>query len=487
MRCRWWVVAVAIGLFGSPVGAVDPPRAAAAWNWQALTKGDAEAAYQLLERNDPGAVPAVGDAHFRKQLSAGYRTALERAAQVTGYGGYSATMEGFANSLEDQHIWFRQVYQPISVQWAGLIAAKRGSHWIVADTDSPEQALKDAEIVSCDGRSPDDLGRERLGAFMADWRIPAQQIITSWRLLIDDGNPFVKRPDSCVFRTSGGTRTVKLNWRNIWQGDLTPHVQAVGDTLFGEAGFGVKSFESGTWIAIQGFGQKASQVLDEVRARLPEIKSSSLVVIDLRGNAGGNSEYGHELAQMLLGDAYVSSALGERSDCGSAWRASPDNLKTLMGYRAKADPALGADYVRYLDREIAKMKRALARGQPLSGPIRCKRTPEPEENRAGASWPAKFRLVVLTDSACFSSCLLVTDELRRLGAIQVGQPTNAATRYMEVREIELPSGLGFFSTLQEVDMSQPPQYGPFEPKYLYDGNIADTAAVQHWVAATVPH
>jgi hypothetical protein len=485
MRFRWSVVAIVFGLLAGGSQAADPARVAAIKHWQALTRNDVEAAYQFLERNHPGPIPALGDTQFQRRLADGYRTALKRAGQVTGYDGYRATMQGFANSLGDQHIYFRQIFQPGSVDWAGLIAEKRGSRWIVADTDSQEEKLKNSEIVSCDGRSPDDLGRERLGAFIADWRIPAQQIITSRWLLIDDGNPFVKRPDHCVFRTAHGEMTAKLDWRSVSPGKLDPHIDAAAG--FGEAGFGVKPFEGGTWIALEGFGQKASQVVADVRARASEIRRSPIIVIDLRGNPGGNSEYGDQLARILLGDDYVSAVFATpEAHCGTAWRASPENLKIRIESRSVADPTLGPDFLRSLDGVITQMKRALARGQPFSAPITCK-MPSENQIRTLPPWPAKFKLVVVTDAACFSACLAVTDELRQLGAVQVGQSTNAGTRYHEVRETLLPSELGFLSTLQEVVMSEPPQYGPFEPKYVYDGNIADTAAVQHWVAATVPH
>ena len=96
----------------------------------------------------------------------------------------------------------------------------------------------------------------------------------------------------------------------------------------------------------------------------------------------------------------------------------------------------------------------------------------------------KGRLILLTDNLCFSSCLAVADDFRTLGAFHIGQTTDAATRYVDVREEYLPSGYSMFSTLQSVDPGAPSQVGPFQPVLTYDGDIADTAALEKWVIAT---
>jgi hypothetical protein len=77
---------------------------------------------------------------------------------------------------------------------------------------------------------------------------------------------------------------------------------------------------------------------------------------------------------------------------------------------------------------------------------------------------------------------------RDLGALHVGQTTDSNTHYSEVREELLPSGLLKFSTLQAMSPAEPLQEGPFVPSVPYDGDIADTAALQRWIVtlATAP-
>jgi hypothetical protein len=45
----------------------------------------------------------------------------------------------------------------------------------------------------------------------------------------------------------------------------------------------------------------------------------------------------------------------------------------------------------------------------------------------------------------------------------------------------MPSGLSKFSTLQAMSPAEPLQDGPFVPSVSYDGDIADTAALERWI------
>jgi hypothetical protein len=93
----------------------------------------------------------------------------------------------------------------------------------------------------------------------------------------------------------------------------------------------------------------------------------------------------------------------------------------------------------------------------------------------------RAKLFVLTDAACFSSCIKTVGDFLKLGAAQIGEPTGAVTHYSEVRELVLPSGLSTFSTLMAIMTESPLRIGPFVPKYEFDGDIADTAALEKWV------
>jgi hypothetical protein len=147
---------------------------------------------------------------------------------------------------------------------------------------------------------------------------------------------------------------------------------------------------------------------------------------------------------------------------------------------------MGPEATEQFRREYDVVAAAKAEGRAFSGPAQCRQAAAPPPAAANASAPPslmKGRLILLTDNSCFSSCLLVTDQFRRLGALHVGETTDANTHYMEVREERLPSGLSMFSTLQAVDPAAPMQIGPFEPSVRFEGSIADTVALERWIAA----
>jgi hypothetical protein len=88
---------------------------------------------------------------------------------------------------------------------------------------------------------------------------------------------------------------------------------------------------------------------------------------------------------------------------------------------------------------------AQSAGEPLSDAPPCTKT---AAHQSAPPSELKGRLFLLTDNSCFSSCLILVDDFKRLGATQIGRATDANTHYQEVRDQLLPSGLVKFSTQQ---------------------------------------
>jgi hypothetical protein len=482
MRGSWKIF---VSISACTVSAAAPAQHDAAGHWRALTAADVEAAYRMIAEDHPGAATEVADLKFQRLLADGYAEAKKRAGQTTSYDGYIATLAGFAASLGDKHIWSRPLYMPEARDWAGIVVARRGHDFVVADEQEAVEGapLKGAKLVSCDGVSADKLADERLGEFKIVRGIEAQLIQRAFWLLLDEGNPFLKRPQSCQFEQEGQTRPVALKWRQIQRTDLGTKLAAVPTR--GAAGFGVRKVGDGYWIAVQSFNDKAVPVVEEVRAKAAEIRQAPYVVLDVRGNGGGNSALGSQIAETLLGSqpAAVSEPSSSAQTCSKVWRLSDRNLKQVEYQKNELGPKQGKQVAESMARQYDTVSAAKAAGLHFSGKVKCGETALPKAAAKATQRSFPKRVILLTDNACFSSCLLVTDEFRRLGALHVGQTTDANTHYMEVREDKLPSGLSVFSTLQALAPAAPAYIGPFEPSILYDGNIADTAAVEKWVAS----
>jgi len=479
------LLAAIVLLAGVPVAAQPPPpspiQAQAAGFWRAAAQTDVEAAYALIEENHPGVLPEVGDPAFRAALEAAHAAARARAGDVDSYEGYAATLSAFGVALGDKHISARPLYVAARPDWAGLITARRGDRWIVVDEEAspPAPSVMGAALISCDGRSPDDMARASLGTFRVDWSVGAQQIQAAPWLLVDEHNPFVSRPKTCVFDKAGARLTVTLAWRGVRREALTPRIAAASGA--GAAGFGVRPVGAGWWIALQGLTDPAAPVVAQVAAKAEALRKAPFVVLDLRGDSGGSSTFGDQIARALMGEAYVSSIIDPAGgDCDSVWRTSEGNLRQLQLYVDTFGPTRGPDFLKEVSKQLAEAKAARAAGRPLSGSLACgAKGPSAVATRPPSMF--KGRLILITDNLCFSSCLVVTHDFRALGALHVGQTTDANTHYSENRDVALPSGLSRFSTLQALTPSDPLRYGPFVPAIPYDGDIADTAALERWV------
>lgn len=472
MRLKF-ALACAIFAFSSPAAAQDDAE-----RWHEVTRGDVEAAYQQLIEDHPALSTSINDAELRARLEAGRSLALERAAQVSSIEGYAATMAGLANVVGDKHVWSRVTEPARSVRWAGILTARHGERFVVVEHDGADEdaSLAGAALVSCDGVAADEIAAAKLGGFRAVWSIEAQRIQNAPLLLVDDGNPFVLRPQTCIFERDGERVEQPLLWREIARTDLAPHIRRAQNR--GAPGHGVRAFDGGMWISLQTLNAEAVAVVAAAREHRSDLRAAPIVVVDMRGNGGGSSNYGDQIARVLFGDARFNHVIRSGGGCNVVWRVSPRNVAQMRTYQERFRDS-NPDFAGEMRRAVQRAERAQAAGREFTGPTEC------PNGRAGSGTPpaqaATGNIVLLTDNACFSSCLLVADNFRRLGALHVGQATDAATHYFEVREDLLPSGLSYFSTLQAFSPGSLAQLGPFTPDAAYDGDMADTAALEGWI------
>ena len=482
LRSEWrgpYILIVICLLLATGSSQTASPTEQAAEHWKDLTTIDVEAAYGLLRDNHPAAAPETDDPTFKSALATAHASALARAVKVTSYEGYVATLGEFANSMGDGHIWSHPLFFPRTVEWAGLIAARYGQHWIVANGDEQVAGspLVGSRIVSCDARSADELARNALH-YRAVTSVEAEQVLKSGWLFVDEHNPFLERPHSCVFGSGGKEVTLTLNWSIINRNTL---LTQYWKKSYGEAGFGVRQIGQSFWIAIQELTPKAQPVIDAVTTQKDKIRSSAYVVLDLRGNDGGNSAYGRLVAERLYGENYVGSILGVKSDspCPSVYRASPGNIEAASNGARQFEKTGDSRGAQAYSQALRLMQTAASKGQSLTSTPDCH--PQPLKPLHDSASLLRVKVFVLTDAACFSSCIKTVGDLLKLGATQIGEPTGAVTHYSEVRELVLPSALSTFSTLMAIMTESPIRIGPFVPKYEFDGDIANTADLEKWV------
>lgn len=182
----------------------------------------------------------------------------------------------------------------------------------------------------------------------------------------------------------------------------------------------------------------------------------STIVIDLRGNQGGDSRVG----DIFLGLFPEPRRQIMSPECPIAWRASSTTLAWTENERARI-VRTDSQQSELLDKASQDIRAALNEKSGLTGEIKkkCLERNRPEENRAEIT----RRVILITDSQCYSSCLMTVEKLRLNGAFHFGSVTRRGNWYMDVATTTLPSKLGRFSTVQRVDLRRSYQIGPFVP------------------------
>ncbi|HMG46393.1 MAG TPA: hypothetical protein VK614_02905 [Allosphingosinicella sp.] len=481
----------AISLMAMQVSTAPAP-AAAARDWSATLRADAQALHDDLAANHPGPVNPE-DPGFARRNDEQLRLALRRAETAHGFPAYFYTLSAYVAAFDDGHLEFG-IYgtTPWDMHWPGFLTAYQadGTQRVANRADDAPVPLG-LRLLGCDGRPADRLAEANIGHFFGRWSLLSQRLTLGAGLFADDGNPYVRRPERCTFEMAGRRQEVTLRWQAIGLRDLIGRLQQASARPPRE--IAARTLADGTrWISIASFnadprspsGRALPSLLASLRADRPALVAAPAIVLDLRGNAGGSSDWSRQLAEII----WARAALDRLPHGGTKvdWRVSAANLASLRENRDRqiAGGALSPQMRRWFDRVTTGLADALARGQTLW------REPEDQDETAaqprdrppvepGPSGPVFF----VTDAVCASACLDAVDLWRALGAVHVGQTTSADTFYMDVRELRLPSGLGGVSVPRKVYRGRARGANrPVVPVHAFAGDIGDTAALERWIA-----
>ncbi len=459
--------------------------------WAAFAEADLRSMRDTLRAQHPGPVDARNPG-FTQWLEQGHARALERARQATSFEGWQHALKLYANGFRDAHLNVQFTVQPVKNRWPGWTVALREGKYVV--TTGGAAPVRDApavgsELVSCDGRAPEALLAEDVLPYDGNPALEASRMAVAPLLFLDRGNPWRKLPERCTVREGGQEREVTLVWRGLEASEGQQRVQAAA---FGPPPpFAIRDFgPGGVWVSLPLFFGTTPEVqasLEEAVRRASSWRERSVIVLDVRGNNGGSSQWGRDLLRGLYGDDFEASLKdsGAKEPRYVEWRVSPENQRYLVTIEAllaqqfgKEAPVLGR-----IRRTSQGLAGAQARGETLWREPEAKEETRAEAAAAGpVPNPVKGRVFVLTDGKCVSACLdFLEGALRFPGVTHVGLPTVADTPYMELRGERLPSGLAQFNFAMKVYRNNPRSGQPFVPVHRFAGDISDTAAVERWV------
>lgn len=430
---RLCILLFVVCVYGTPAWAQSDT------SWSARYARDLDSLRAAIGANHPGAIDAQNP-EFARTLTRAYAEARALTPQVRDFASFHVALTRFINQFQDAHLSVAFTRQVDSVREAGLIAEYHNERFYLADVHQryPGSAsLVGAEIISCDGVSVRDLFLNRVlwwrgrATVAADWHRHAPQ------LFIDYGPPTPPAPRSCTFASGGRTITEQLAWRTTHAAALNAVLQRAAAPV--ELGLGTERVARGQlWVRLPTFSANQEPQLSAMRATLDSLRAFvrsapawRTIVLDLRGNSGGSSSWGDEIAGILFGEEWRRQATSYLFDgVYTEWRLSADNIRAMRGIQEQITRRTGAgsESERQFRTFVDSAEAALKRGEAFVGtPLARTGVPAP------APVPVPGRILVITTPSCFSACLDFLDRLRLHPAvIQVGQTTGVDTNYMEV-------------------------------------------------------
>ena len=456
---------IAAGLLFCGVSSISA-AANSAPDWRALAAADIEAAYADTRDNHPGMFdPKNPD--FPKLLRIARAEALKLARKSTNAAGFEASLTRFKAVLNDGHAGaYASLPAALSpqIKWPGFVAAWRGDAMYVFKSASggpPEGS----QMLSCD-KVPVEILVERNRFRFADGReIPGEWWSGARRLFVDDGNPFVVLPKTCQFRHNGKAQRRTLRWSAVPDYYQTwKNGSANGDVL----PIGMVERAPGIfWYALPDFqpddgGTAAYKKLyAEIAANREKLLGARAIVLDLRFNQGGSSNWSKMLAKQLWGEARVDRALKDYfANTQTWWRPTTGNLAAVKDFipllEQQGDPESAAMVKMFMP----IFKAAVQRGD--------KYLVEPDIPEGAVSAKAdnpselKAAVYVIVPGQCASACLDAIDYFKRFPNTKlIGAPSSADSTYMEVRNPKLPSGMAYAIIPMKMYVDRPRGKGVF--------------------------
>lgn len=458
-------------------------------DWGATLRLDASAMHKAIAENHPGPFNPA-DPGFAARNDRQWQHALKRAKTAQSFADYFYAMQEYAAAFDDGHLSYGVfgATPDNDTRWPGFLTRYDGHGNQVAFVSELWSGVPlGARLVSCDGVVGDEVSKRRIGSRFGRWSLKSQRLTYGAMTFLDTGNPYVGTLRRCRFDAGGRTVNVPLDWRPV----ADPYERF---RLFPEQSPSLPNWRrlaNGTiWVSLPTFdgnpdndtGKALRRVIDDLDSNGSSIRSAPAIVFDLRGNGGGSSDWSRQIAALLWGEG----AMQRRPEAPMivSWRASKGNLDWIRSSFVERSKGghLSPEVTRWYRDTISGLERALAEHDDL-WVIKPERVANVSEDRPLPVHQVRGSVYVLTNAACMSACLDAVDLWTRLGAIPIGQETDADTLYMEARQVRLPAGVGAFSMPMKFYSGRTRGSNePVTPRYRFDGDISDTAALEAWVA-----
>jgi Peptidase family S41 len=441
-------------------------------DWQQTAMADIEAAYKETLENHPGMLDNTNP-KFAKLLQKARAEALTLARQVTGAGGYSAAIGRFSSVIDDGHAGAStEVPGELSpsIRWAGFIGAWRGNAMYVSKS-SAGGPPEGSQIKSCDGIAIPALIRGNVFQYRAGQKTLGNWWANARRVFVDDGNPFIKLPKSCIFAIGQKNEVRTLSWSAIPDGYQTwKDASTNGERM----DVGMTQPAPGMyWLAMQDFqpDEKGSdaykKMFAQIEASRATMRQAKAIVIDLRFNNGGSSTWPETAAKLLWGAPQFERAMAYYNrNVEIWWLPTKGNEAALQEYRKHYAKQGNDEIVAYFDEIIEGFSNAGKNSKSfwIEPDDYQPNTAKPAITAPGDAAVLNTPVYVIMPGQCASACLDAVDYFTRFPNTKlIGAPSSSDSTYMGVRSAPLPSGMGGAIIPMKIWRGRPRGNGVFYP------------------------
>ncbi|MNF54854.1 Peptidase family S41 [compost metagenome] len=462
-------------------------------NWSRVAVNNITRAHEVIREAHPGVLDPT-DQGFQQWFAQGFDQALELARQADSEGRALAALRFYTTGYRDGHLiaWTEEAVNE-SPRWAGWLVRRSNGRYRVA-VRAPEWPAEiphiGDELLSCDGQRIDDLLAEKVAPFV-DRRLDLEETRSRLALHLTSEPSYETlwaplRLKQCEVRSSSGeVHRFVLQWQPYTDEQQRMAIQAVPRQ-------GIKQLRQGIyWIHATDFSlssRKAFTSFERLLEKVRGLEDAEAVVLDTRGNGGGNSLFGYRLLSALFKEAIQEESLSDKAETNSTgtkayWRVSPTArnwLETVKGRIGKREGLESPTY-RYIATLLSTMNEAALRGQAFVEQMDVSADELAERGR-----PFAGKLVLVTDSSCVSACLGFVDMVLGIPeVVHVGSVTSGDTRYMDIARVPLSDTVKMWVPLKVWKNRKRGDNEPYVPQFTFEGDLSDTEAVQAWVLDSI--
>lgn len=426
------------------------------------------------------------DADLKKRVDQAYMVEKENAKSCATDTDYFRTIRSYFSSFHDPHLqpWWQisEALKPmvtaslgheirtfntdVKSMSTGIILKKISDGYYIRDIDKAiylDNAVNIGdELISCDLKSVHDILTQEI--------IPYEQVSSPEAGLYRHAGKIFLRWDlppeavsNCKFKHQGAFINAILKWKPVASSYLSQFRESKGPI------YSIEKTSYGHWVKLRslaGYGDAETTLLKTFVRDARKLRGDKVVVLDLRGNSGGNSSWGDDWIKNLYGSV---PKVANKPDLIFS---SPGNIghyerlfnlfDTTAGFSTDQDKK---DFLKLIETMRAHPNQL---------------TPLNETSKVSSSSKKrvlfKGKVYVVSDAAVFSSGELFLQSLRLMPrVIQVGIASDASTQAGDIRFDQTPNGLVFSigtKVFQSIFIGRKPGE-PVVPQIKIEPNAAD--------------